>query len=180
MAKRTRNDFESSSPEPEDSLPTATARLVVRPSTEITTTSTSKYLHLDSESGEGQATEMRCSLPPHRGTVTFASYEEYDVHYAKMHMNRCVECRKNFPTEHFLNLHIMENHDAMVSVLRERGEKTVRFLHSFSEDLADCDSTHVSWKIVIGSARLPSSERHTLLISTCSPKIMISSSSMMG
>lgn len=67
---------------------------------------------------------MRCSLPPHRGTLTFATYEEYDVHYAKTHVNRCLECRKNFPTEHFLNLHIEENHDSLVSVRRDRGERT--------------------------------------------------------
>jgi len=76
---------------------------------------------------------MRCSLPPHRGTLTFASYEEYDVHYAQTHVNRCLECKKNFPTEHFLNLHIEENHDSLVSVRRERGERT------YSCFVEDCD-----------------------------------------
>ncbi len=127
MAKRSREDFEPSPPTSEaigQSLDTA--RSVIHPSTLQTPSSTSKILHLDSESGEAHpVTEMRCSLPPHRQTLTFASYEEYDVHYAKTHTNRCLECRKNFPTEHFLNLHIEENHDALVSVRRERGEKTV-------------------------------------------------------
>ena len=41
-------------------------------------------------------------------------------------MNRCSQCGKNFPTERFLNLHIEENHDALVATRRERGEKTVR------------------------------------------------------
>jgi len=67
---------------------------------------------------------MKCSLPPHRETLSFPSLESYEVHYNKTHLNRCLECRKNFPTEHFLNLHIEENHDALVSVRRERGQKT--------------------------------------------------------
>ena len=115
MAKRSREDFEPSSPESETTgEPSATARSVIHPSTEQIPSSTSKFVHLGPESGEVPTTEMRCSLPPHRGTLTFASFEEYDVHYAKTHTNRCLECRKNFPTEHFLNLHIEENHDPMI------------------------------------------------------------------
>ncbi|KAH7321574.1 hypothetical protein BKA65DRAFT_608779 [Rhexocercosporidium sp. MPI-PUGE-AT-0058] len=134
MAKRSREDFEPSSPESESTgEPSASARSVIHPNTLQIPSSTSKFVHLGPESGEVPATEMRCSLPPHRGTLTFASFEEYDIHYAKTHTNRCLECRKNFPTEHFLNLHIEENHDAMVSVLRERGEKT------YSCFVEDCD-----------------------------------------
>jgi hypothetical protein len=128
MAKRSREDFEPSSPDSVVSgdSSTTTARLIVHSHTTVIASSASKLLHLDPDSGEAQSvTEMRCSLPPHRQTLTFASYEDYDIHYAKTHTNRCVECRKNFPTEHFLNLHIEENHDALISVRRERGEKTV-------------------------------------------------------
>ena len=86
----------------------------------------SKIVHLDPESGEQPpATQMLCSLAGHRPTLSFATYEEYEIHYNKAHVNRCLECRKNFPTEHFLNLHIEETHDALVSVKRERGDKTV-------------------------------------------------------
>ncbi|OOQ89801.1 C2H2 type zinc finger domain protein [Penicillium brasilianum] len=67
---------------------------------------------------------MHCTLPPHRETVSFASYEDYEVHYQQAHVNRCSECSKNFPTAHFLNLHIAENHDSLVVAMRERGEKT--------------------------------------------------------
>jgi hypothetical protein len=56
--------------------------------------------------------------------MSFATFEEYEVHYNKTHVNRCIECRKNFPTPHFLNLHQEENHDPLVEVLRERGERT--------------------------------------------------------
>ncbi|KAH8434629.1 uncharacterized protein LDX57_012271 [Aspergillus melleus] len=40
------------------------------------------------------------------------------------HVNRCSECGKNFPTGHFLSLHIEENHDPLVATRRERGDKT--------------------------------------------------------
>jgi hypothetical protein len=121
--KRTREDFEPPSPESESSE--APARLIIQATILDAPSRSTKYLHLEQDSGEVVQTTMHCSLPPHRGTLTFNSYEEYDVHYAKTHVNRCLECRKNFPTEHFLNIHIEENHDSLISVRRERGERTV-------------------------------------------------------
>jgi hypothetical protein len=87
-----------------------------------------KIVHLDASSAvSDKPAVMRCSLPPHQ-TLTFASFEEYDVHYQKTHMNRCSECQKNFPDEHFLHLHIAENHDPINAAKRDRGEKTVGLL----------------------------------------------------
>lgn len=68
---------------------------------------------------------MRCELPPHQHGLSFSSFDQYDVHYQKEHVNRCVECRKNFPTPHYLDLHQQENHNPLIAVLRERGERTV-------------------------------------------------------
>jgi hypothetical protein len=68
---------------------------------------------------------MHCALPPHRETLSFASHEDYEVHYRQAHVNRCAECGRNFPTGHFLNLHIEENHDALAAARKARGEKTV-------------------------------------------------------
>jgi hypothetical protein len=127
MAKRSREDFDPSSPESRDTDLVPTSDPSVDPSspTEISTGSV-KIIHLDSGSGVAPSTtEMICSLPPHHQRLSFSSYEEYEIHYNKSHVNRCHECRKNFPTEHFLNLHIEETHDALVSVKKERGEKTV-------------------------------------------------------
>ncbi|KUJ19866.1 uncharacterized protein LY89DRAFT_580446 [Mollisia scopiformis] len=133
MAKRTREDFEPSSPESGTTEELgAPVRLVVHPTLLDTPAPAAKLLHLGGEAVQ-PTNKMKCSLPPHRGTITFASYEEYDVHYAKTHVNRCLECRKNFPTEHFLNLHIEENHDSLISVRRERGERT------YSCFVEDCD-----------------------------------------
>jgi hypothetical protein len=126
MAKRSREDFEPLSPV-SGSLGDSTAS-TSSDNTEDPTqqSSSSKIIQLDSPGGQARpATEMQCSLPPHRQTLSFATYDDYEIHYNKTHVNRCMECRKNFPTEHFLNLHIEENHDALVSVKRERGEKTV-------------------------------------------------------
>ncbi|KAL9629243.1 MAG: hypothetical protein Q9164_006960 [Protoblastenia rupestris] len=66
---------------------------------------------------------MKCSLPPHTETLSFDSFEDFEIHYAKSHAHRCYECRNNFPTEHFLGLHISENHDPLNEVKRAKGEK---------------------------------------------------------
>lgn len=68
---------------------------------------------------------MRCSLPPHKETLIFSTYDDYESHYLKTHVNRCSECGKNFPTQHILNIHIEENHDPLILARRDRGEKTV-------------------------------------------------------
>ena len=77
------------------------------------------------QQGQQRQSTMKCSLPPHREGLAFTSYAEYESHYRKAHTNRCVECRKNFPSEHLLNVHIEECHDSFVAVKRERGEHTV-------------------------------------------------------
>lgn len=126
MAKRSREDFEPLTPVSGSSGDSTTSTSPYKPEGVKEQTSSSKITHLDLPSGQaGPATQMYCSLPPHRETLSFTSYEEYEVHYNQAHVNRCLECRKNFPTGHFLNLHIEENHDALVSVRKERGEKTV-------------------------------------------------------
>ena len=76
---------------------------------------------------------MQCSLPPHRDTIDFASIEDFEVHYAKDHSNRCASCGKNFPTAHFLALHIDENHNTFREALEGRGEKT------YACFVEDCD-----------------------------------------
>ncbi|CAM1505574.1 Fc.00g112110.m01.CDS01 [Cosmosporella sp. VM-42] len=85
-----------------------------------------KITELDTSAVEDEedSVAMRCSLPPHREVLIFKSYDEYESHYNKSHMNRCLECRKNFPTEHLLGVHIEECHDPLVLVKREKGEHT--------------------------------------------------------
>ncbi|KAF7719609.1 Zinc finger C2H2 type domain-containing protein [Penicillium ucsense] len=137
MAKR------SHSPSaPQDSAITLDS-LTCSPSLSSTTSETklpsdrSKLLHRDTVPF---VEVMHCTLPPHRETVSFASYEDYEVHYQQTHVNRCSQCSKNFPTAHFLNLHIEENHDPLAAARRARGEKTYR---CFIEDCErQCSSPH--------------------------------------
>ncbi|KAI1106254.1 hypothetical protein F4804DRAFT_330436 [Jackrogersella minutella] len=76
---------------------------------------------------------MKCSLPPHRDVMLFKTYAEYEAHHNRTHRNRCVECTKNFPSEHLLNVHIEECHDVFAIVKRERGE------HTYSCFVEGCD-----------------------------------------
>ena len=127
MVKRSREDFETLPPDSDNPGDIeAGTKLVDNPSKVTDQPSTSpKIVLLDSESRIVQsASGMICALPPHRESLSFATYEDYEVHYLQTHTNRCAECWKNFPAEHFLNLHIQENHDSVISVRRERGEKT--------------------------------------------------------
>ena len=92
----------------------------------------SKYTLVDSSPG-ARNTVMQCSLPPHREMLEFQCHEEYEVHYLKEHTNRCASCGKNFPTAHFLGLHIEENHNALREALQAKGEKT------YACFVEDCD-----------------------------------------
>lgn len=84
----------------------------------------SKITELDPCEDSSQPTSsMTCLF--HSNKLTFPTYEEYESHYNKEHVNRCLECKKNFPSEHFLNLHIEECHDSFVRVKRDQGEHTV-------------------------------------------------------
>ncbi|KAH9872351.1 hypothetical protein IAQ61_005186 [Plenodomus lingam] len=90
-----------------------------------------KIAHLDAHSAlSHQPAVMKCSLPPHE-PLDFSTFEDYDVHYRKAHLNRCSECQRNFPDEHFLHLHIAEYHDPINATKRERGEQTVGLLIFF-------------------------------------------------
>jgi len=84
-----------------------------------------KYALLDNEDDLNKKAVITCSLPPHSETIPFYSYNEYEVHYKQNHYNRCFGCHKNLPTEHFLMLHIAENHDPLNQAKRGRGEKIV-------------------------------------------------------
>ncbi|XP_013118617.1 protein lethal(2)k10201 [Stomoxys calcitrans] len=60
---------------------------------------------------------MNCNLE-------FDNAAAYKLHYNRMHRFTCQECKKcGFPTEHLLDLHICETHDAYFQARLERGER---------------------------------------------------------
>ncbi|KAK3671017.1 hypothetical protein LTR78_009135 [Recurvomyces mirabilis] len=96
-----------------------------------------KYASLEPQ--EGQPAAMRCLLPPHK-PLSFGTYEEYESHYNQAHTHRCRDCHKNFPTEHFLDLHIAENHDPITATKRDAGEKT------YTCFVEDCEKICMDWR----------------------------------
>ena len=86
----------------------------------------SKFVSLDTDDSQSNfIADLTCSLPGHGPGLRFATYEEYESHYHKAHENRCLDCRKNFPSSHMLNLHIREFHDALTELRKEKGENVV-------------------------------------------------------
>ncbi|KAK4504727.1 hypothetical protein PRZ48_002689 [Zasmidium cellare] len=98
---------------------------------------TPKYTGLDSEEDDRQA--FHCLLPPHK-TLKFASYTDFESHYNQTHTNRCRECNKNFPSSHFLDVHLSENHDPIVATKRDKGEKT------YACFVEGCDKICQDWR----------------------------------
>ncbi|OAA56659.1 c2h2 type zinc finger domain containing protein [Niveomyces insectorum RCEF 264] len=77
----------------------------------------------DQSDAEGAAEPaMTCFL--HRDKMEFPSYDAYETHYNKEHLNRCLECRRNFPSPRYLSLHGDEWHDPFVAAKRDKGEHT--------------------------------------------------------
>lgn len=112
----------------------------------------SKYLQVTDEPA-GASVAMKCSLAPHPETITFNTFEDFEVHYAQNHSNRCSECHKNFPTEHFLGLHISENHDPLVAARKAREEKTVSRAYCCAICADRLHSIDALSKVVTKSAR---------------------------
>lgn len=98
---------------------------------------TPKYASLEPE--QQTRPKIKCTLPPHH-PMTFGTSEEYESHYHQNHTNRCSNCGRNFPSAHFLDLHIAENHDPITAAKRDAGEKT------YACFVEDCDKVCSEWK----------------------------------
>ncbi|CAF9922592.1 MAG: hypothetical protein HETSPECPRED_005096 [Heterodermia speciosa] len=131
MAKRSRED----SPPPSSESASGSSS----PTPSSAPSHTTKYVQTTSADNHPSVrAAMKCSLPPHPETLSFPTFADFEVHYAKTHSNRCSECHRNLPTEHFLGLHISENHDPLAEARRARDEKTYR---CFVEDCEKICST---------------------------------------
>ncbi|CAH2350401.1 hypothetical protein CLIB1423_01S09252 [[Candida] railenensis] len=70
-----------------------------------------------------------CNTPPCR-ELKFSSYEMYESHILSNHSHKCSECKKRFPSEFMLELHIEENHNPFFTIKKEKGEKVYRCFES--------------------------------------------------
>lgn len=95
-----------------------------------------KYVLVESDASKADV--ISCNLPPHR-LLSFDSYDAYERHYQQNHVNRCLECQSNFPTELFLERHIAENHDPFTAAKHANGEKI------FGCFVEDCGKICATW-----------------------------------
>lgn len=65
-----------------------------------------------------------CSIPPcSKHPKQFSTTKDFEAHYYRYHGFVCSECKRTFPTEHILNLHVTENHDSFAQAKKARGDK---------------------------------------------------------
>ncbi|KAF9169477.1 hypothetical protein BGX21_001326 [Mortierella sp. AD011] len=80
----------------------------------------------DSETHARLTQPQTCHYDQCHGERTFSSAAAYEHHYETNHRHICLNCKKSFPGEKWLELHLHEIHDTLVKIKRERGEKTYR------------------------------------------------------
>ena len=80
-----------------------------------------------------------CALPPqcYSRPKRFDTIVAYESHYNSSHRYVCHECKKRFPSEKFLDLHISELHDPITAAIKDRGEKVVSSLSGLNLILRD-------------------------------------------
>ncbi|KAK9464872.1 hypothetical protein V1512DRAFT_267366 [Lipomyces arxii] len=68
---------------------------------------------------------IECSLPPHcnASPTHFTTSAQFEQHYIQAHSLLCSQCKRTFPSQRFLDLHLSESHDPFVAARRDRGEK---------------------------------------------------------
>lgn len=99
----------------------------------LSAASPAKYQDVEPDTNDvSHVPKMQCSLPPHP-PISFSSTNDFDVHYAKEHTNRCSSCGKNFPSAHYLALHIDEHHNPLRESIAAQGERT------YACFVEDCD-----------------------------------------
>jgi hypothetical protein len=71
------------------------------------------------------SSNLVCTLPPscNYRPIHFRTIKEYESHYNSLHVNVCLVCKKVFPSQRLLELHLTEFHDPLSAARRDRGEK---------------------------------------------------------
>ncbi|XP_018621523.1 zinc finger protein 511 isoform X1 [Scleropages formosus] len=50
----------------------------------------------------------------------FNTLESYEQHYSSVHRHVCSSCRRHFPSNHLLDIHILEWHDSLFQIMAEK------------------------------------------------------------
>lgn len=67
---------------------------------------------------ESHEVNITCNVP---GCVKiFENLKFYELHYNTYHKYKCSFCKKNLPSNHLLDLHILEVHDTYFQLLAEK------------------------------------------------------------
>lgn len=60
--------------------------------------------------------------------LVFSTHDEYENHVLGHHFHQCSECKRRFPSDGYLQVHIEENHDPFFRIRKEKGEKVYKCL----------------------------------------------------
>ena len=50
----------------------------------------------------------------------FTDSLSYEAHYNSVHRHSCQKCQRSFPSTHLLEIHVLENHDTLFSMIAMR------------------------------------------------------------
>lgn len=50
----------------------------------------------------------------------FYDASSYEAHYNSLHRHSCQKCQRSFPSTHLLEIHVLENHDTLFSMIATR------------------------------------------------------------
>ncbi|XP_002741505.1 zinc finger protein 511-like [Saccoglossus kowalevskii] len=75
-------------------------------------------LDLEDDDTEPSVPEFKCHEP--RCNDLFTSIQAYEIHYNSKHRYVCNHCKRFFPSNHLLDIHVLEWHDALFQMLAEK------------------------------------------------------------
>jgi len=65
-----------------------------------------------------QRDDFKCDVPS--CGEWFSSVPSYEAHYNSLHRHSCQKCQRSFPSTHLLEIHVLENHDTLFSMIATR------------------------------------------------------------
>ncbi|XP_022093038.1 zinc finger protein 511-like isoform X2 [Acanthaster planci] len=68
---------------------------------------------------------------------SFTTVLSYEVHYNGAHRNICHDCRRSYPSNHLLDIHVLESHDSLFEVMATKQPMYQCLVESCREKFAD-------------------------------------------